>query len=204
MSGLSRAYSRAQTVRSELDALLASSSLNEVATRQRAEGLLAQLESAISDLQRCLQSETLGSLGVWRVRLETLSEGLNRAQITVRRGHTERSRKDEEKRVREELFGGFTGVVENGASIRERSALLSSNNMMNEIIAQGSGSLGNILSQNSLIKGTRTRMNDLLNRSGLAHVLAKTISGRERVDGLILTVCVMAVVLLVLVIWWFR
>jgi len=187
-------------VRSELDALLASFPLNDVATRQRAEGLLNQLESAISDLQRCLQSETSASVGVWRVRLEALSDGFNRAQLTVRQGNSESDRKAEERRVREELFAN--GPREN--RLRERNALLSSNNMMDEIIGQGSSSLGNILSQNALIKGTRTRINDLLNRSGLAHVLAKSISGREKLDGLILTACVMVVVLLVLMIRWLR
>ena len=96
------------------------------------------------------------------------------------------------------LFG--SADIEGGkiseAEIAENASLQSSARMMNDYIAIGQETLGNLLSQKERIKGVQRRVFDILNYLGLSNSIMRVVERRDIVDKWIVYIGMMLVTFL--------
>ena len=87
--------------------------------------------------------------------------------------------------------------------LRERGALMQSHSAMDDVIGQGQAALDNLLNQNAVIKGAKSRLLNLLNAAGLSSALSQRIGSRERSDALLVYFCGFLVFALIFILWYF-
>ena len=195
---LSSLFADLQRLRIDIDECLAAPS--SVASHQRLSALIDRMERVVEEMQ----SESAPS-AVWKSRISKAAEDLESARTNAARVLGRRTAREEEEMRREQLFGpSRNGVVTSeDLLLKERGALMSSHTAMDDIITQGRASLDNILNQNAILKGAKSRLLNLLNATGLSSALSKRIGSRERADALIVYACGLLVFLLIFILWYF-
>ena len=104
-----------------------------------------------------------------------------------------------------DLFGGadLEGGGISDAEIAENSSLGHSSRMMNDYLAQGQETLGNLLSQRDRIKSVQRKVLDIMNYLGLSNTIMKGVERRDSVDKWIVYVGMLLIMILVFFVYWY-
>ena len=169
---------------------------------------LNQLLQDVSSLERVLEE---GGEGGHREIMKRRAAQLG-ADAAAQRRAVERFLKvtyaaREEQRERGLLFGGAAQRAEGVAvdsALRERSSLLASHTMMDEVAAAAEGVMGALQSQRATIKGAHKRVLDIAASLGVSNSLMKIIERRSLGDKVLVYGGSAFITLLCLAVWWFR
>jgi golgi SNAP receptor complex member 2 len=109
---------------------------------------------------------------------------------------------DAQKKV---LFGGadLEGGTMRDAVIAESKSLDNSTRMMNDYIASGKETLGNLLAQRERLKSVQRKVFDILNYLGLSNTIIKNVERRDFVDKWLVFVGMIFILLLIGVIYFY-
>ena len=106
---------------------------------------------------------------------------------------------------RRELFGDIEGGgAVSDADVAEHGSLSQSERMIREYIAVGQSTLGELISQRDRLKGVQRKVLDIMNYLGLSSSIMKAVEGREATDRIIVFAGMAIIVILLLLIWYFR
>lgn len=106
---------------------------------------------------------------------------------------------------KKDLFGGadIEGGTMRDAVIAENKSLDHSTRMMNDYIASGQETLGNLLSQRERLKNVQRKVFDILNYLGLSNTIIKNVERRDFVDKWLVYVGMLVILLLIGVIYFY-
>jgi golgi SNAP receptor complex member 2 len=106
---------------------------------------------------------------------------------------------------KKDLFGGadLEGGTMRDAVIAESKSLDNSTRMMNDYIASGKETLGNLLSQRERLKSVQRKVFDILNYLGLSNTIIKNVERRDFVDKWLVFVGMLFILLLIGVIYFY-
>jgi golgi SNAP receptor complex member 2 len=106
---------------------------------------------------------------------------------------------------KKDLFGGadLEGGTMRDAVIAENKSLDNSTRMMNDYIASGRETLGNLLSQRERLKSVQRKVFDILNYLGLSNTIIKNVERRDFVDKWLVFVGMLFIILLIGVIYFY-
>lgn len=196
---LSSLFADLQRLRIDIDDCLGAS--NSVASRQRLAALIDRMERVVEEMQSAEPAPS----AIWQSRISKAIEDLESARTNAARVLGRRTAREEEELRREQLFGPARNgsAVPEDLLLKERGSLMSSHNAIDDILSQGRASLDNIMNQNAILKGAKSRLLNLLNATGLSSALSKQIGSRERADALIVYACGLLVFLLIFILWYF-
>ena len=194
-------------VDSILHAIEETSEAPSIAIQQRLSFLISEFSKHLDSLRE--ESNRISdqkSRGMWTVRVSRFQEDLGVIQISCDRRLGLLFKTQREKEDRDFLFGdtkkGANGNAQNQLLTEGRS-INSSHNMMDTITDQSRAVLDHLIGQNTILKGARGKMYDLINRAGAGSTLASSINTREKVDSLIVYGCMILTILIFLLLWWF-
>lgn len=97
-----------------------------------------------------------------------------------------------------DLEGGIVSDVE----VAENSSLGHSSRMMDDYLAQGKETLGNLLSQRERIKSVQRKVLDILNYLGLSNTIIRVVERRDTVDRWIVYIGMLLITFLVFFLFW--
>ena len=89
------------------------------------------------------------------------------------------------------------------AEIAENSSLNNSSRMMNDYLAVGKETLGNLLSQRERIKSVQRKVLDILNYLGLSNTIIKVVERRDSVDKWIVYAGMILITALLFVVYFY-
>jgi golgi SNAP receptor complex member 2 len=106
---------------------------------------------------------------------------------------------------KKDLFEGadLEGGTMRDAVIAESKSLDNSTRMMNDYIASGKETLGNLLSQRERLKSVQRKVFDILNYLGLSNTIIKNVERRDFVDKWLVFVGMLFILLLIGVIYFY-
>ena len=104
-----------------------------------------------------------------------------------------------------DLFGNadLEGGTMSDAEIAENSSLNNSSRMMNDYLAVGKETLGNLLSQRERIKSVQRKVLDILNYLGLSNTIIKVVERRDSVDKWIVYAGMILITALLFVVYFY-
>jgi len=115
-----------------------------------------------------------------------------------------------EKRIRDELLsrrsqtnGGDTAIQIDGYEAEAKS-LNRSSTMSDQIIETGSNIVEMLHSQRQKLKGAKKKVLDMANQLGVSKDLIRSIEKRELADTYLVFGFIGFLILIILIIWWFR
>jgi Golgi SNAP receptor complex protein 2 len=88
--------------------------------------------------------------------------------------------------------------------LKERSSLLSSNAMMDEVAQAAESVMGALKDQRTVLKGAHKRVLDIATSLGVSNSLMKIIERRTVGDRVLVYGGSAFIVLLLVAVWWFR
>lgn len=106
---------------------------------------------------------------------------------------------------KKDLFGGadLEGGTMRDAVIAESKSLDNSTRMMNDYIASGKETLGNLLSQRERLKSVQRKVFDILNYLGLSNTIIKNVERRDFVDKWLVFVGMLLILVLIGIIYFY-
>ena len=167
---------------------------------------LNQLCQAVAQLERQLGEGALKE-GTWRARVEHMAAEARGQRRAVERFLRVTHAAREEARDRGLLFGGAAqraDAVAVDSSLRERTSLLSSHAMLDDVTAAAGSVMGALKDQRSVMKGAHKRVLDIASSLGVSNSLMKIIERRTAGDRVLVYGGSAFILLLLLAVWWFR
>lgn len=110
-----------------------------------------------------------------------------------------------------QLFGGKVGSIHQRANLEddmalelaENGSLSRSSKMINDYLAVGRDTLGELVNQRERLKGIQRRAFDILNYLGLSNTVMKNVEMRDWVDKWIVYGGMIFIFLLMIFVWWY-
>ena len=167
---------------------------------------LNQLCQEVARLERLLEDGSLKD-ATWRPRVSHLSSEARGQRRAVERYLRATHDARQEERDRGLLFGGAaqrSDAVAADSSLRERTSLLSSHAMLDEVSAAADSVLGALKDQRGVLKGAHKRVLDIAATLGMSNSLMKIIERRTVGDRVLVYGGSAFILLLLLAVWWFR
>ncbi len=167
---------------------------------------LNQFCGEVVRLERLLEEGALKE-ATWRTRIESLAAEARGQRRSVERFLRVTHAAREEARDRGLLFAGAAQRAEAVAVdsfLKERSSLLSSNAMMDEVAQAAESVMGALKDQRTVLKGAHKRVLDIATSLGVSNSLMKIIERRTVGDRVLVYGGSAFIVLLLVAVWWFR
>jgi len=144
---------------------------------------LDEMVNRLDELERLIQNEPMKRREDCKRRLLHLRSShahiKSSLESLVRRSHAFNF-----EAQKKSLFSGadLEGGTISHAEVAENSSLTSSSRMMNQYIAIGQETLGNLIGQKERLKSVHRKVHDILNYLGLSNTIMRTVERRDAVD----------------------
>jgi len=187
-------YAKCVKGKSELETLVEAiaekkTSSSEVAAQQRLAALSADLERTVASLRAQVRDQAGANKVMWERRCNNLDDDVRAIQQSMEKHCGQFSKRQKEEDDRKALFGdGDRSKAGGGAGddtqglIKERNALTQAGEMLDDILGQGKGTLGQLVGQNKVLKVARKKLLDAANVMGVSASLVSVIDRRQTTD----------------------
>lgn len=185
-------YAKSIKCKSEIETLIESiaekkTASTDVAAQQRLSALFTDLERTVVSLRT--ESKTHVNKVMWERRCNNLDDDVRNIQQSIDKQLGGLFKRQKEEEDRKALFGNGDrskaggGAQDDTQALRkEGNALTQAGEMLDDIIGQGRGTLGQIVSQNGVLKNARKKLLDAANVMGVSASLVSVIDRRQTTD----------------------
>lgn len=163
---------------------------------------LDEMVNRLDELERLIQNEPMKRREDCKRRLLHLRNAHSHIKTSleswVRRSHAFNF-----EAQKKSLFGSadLEGGTISHAELAENASLTSSSRMMNQYIAIGQETLGNLIGQKERLKNVHRKVHDILNYLGLSNTIMRTVERRDAVDKWIVFGGMALIVLLLVLVY---
>ena len=142
-----------------------------------------EMNNRLDELEKVIQNEPKARREDCKRRLLHLRNSHSHIKVSLdnwlRRSHAFNF-----EAQKKSLFGNadLEGGTISQAEVAENASLSSSSRMMNQYIALGQDTLGNLIGQKERLKNIHRKVHDVLNFLGLSNTIMRTVERRDVVD----------------------